>query len=436
MIFKPIPPSSIIVTSFPTYKQWEMNDTSSIQYYHGEYFSGVFYNSVITDSTKIDNIYYEFAIHQSVNSMLFRDYQDKPNELLYNITNKQERNLYENVHVFSVPQHIYGESILKNSIELDIELPNQNKQLLSNNLFNNDNTIVSYSYNDVITYPNLISESVWFESVEGATHQIYSGSLHLTKPISTQLAVITGYKIPASYISTSNYLLKFNIEQANYTLPKDLQITAWQPALTSSTIITTSISEFNTPKEILLPFTSGAYGVIMIDENISGSLTSVFSDISLYKVDEHNLIDDSYGNLVDISYSQSSATVKNELDNIKIADWNFRNGYQKKNNHVSNIYTRDFSIYKNHGMCTNIEFKDGIISTLADFNKYEYKTVDTITVLLKDQYNNIIEQDVNLQLYSPNSYIRINNNSDLNLYNFKREEEFAISGILKFNQYA
>lgn len=432
MIFKPIPPSSIIVTPFTAHKQWEVNDTSSIQYYHGKFFNGVFSNSDLLDSEKINNNYYEFTIHQSINSMLFRDYQDKPNELLDNTTNKQERLLYEGVHVFSIPQAIYGEKLLKGSVEFNIDLPDNNQQLLYNNDFNLTESVVSYSYNETLITPSIISESIWFDCVANGTCQIYSSSINLSKAGSPQQFYCIGYKIPSSQIESCNYILKFNVLSATYSLPYTLQILAWQPP-EAGIFTNLNITDLNKSYETVISFVSGSDAIIMFLGSTVYAESVSYSDISLYKIIEHNIIDDTHGNLIDVSYSQSSYEVKNQLDDIKIADWNFRNGYQKKNKYVSNTYTRDFSIYKNHGLCKNIEFKDGITSTLADFNKYDYKTVDNITLLLQDQNNNIVEQKINLQFYGPDSSIRIDNNSDLNSYNFKRNEDFAVSGLINFN---
>ena len=423
MVFKQLEPSSILVTPFNVYKNHVLNsnDTGSISYYQGQYYNGNFSQAQIQNFKKTNGNFYEFIIHQSINSL----YDD-----LY--LTGQEKVLYENVQVISIPQSKFGEGVKKSSISLSIDIPDKNYQYVWNNSFD-INTQPIYS-----ATPTATTDFDWYYSGVGGgnvTASISNSLLTISSSFNTTDTISVIQKISANTLLSGSYLLHLDINSILNTQPlTTITLETYQSSTTET--YTTDIDLTNSTYEY-------EFKNILVNEDLyllvqipySGPTTFIFSDISLYKDVTHNLRDDGKGNIYDVAYSQSSAALKTELDSHRLAEWNFRNGYQKKDKNLNHIYTKDYSKYENNALCNNITFVDGLYSTKAAFITNTYKTVDTITVLLQDQSGNVIEQDLNMQMNLPNSYLRVANNTDQNSYNFGRATDFAISGLLDFANY-
>jgi hypothetical protein len=110
-------------------------------------------------------------------------------------------------------------------------------------------------------------------------------------------------------------------------------------------LVTFSIDITNTNTQIQseIQLYSGQDAIIGVLDDTLSIKTIIFNQISVAQIESHNIKDDGYGNLYDVAYSQSSAETKTTISPNIIGEWNFRNGYQKKNQYLTDIYTRDSS---------------------------------------------------------------------------------------------
>jgi len=115
----------------------------------------------------------------------------------------------------------------------------------------------------------------------------------------------------------------------------------------------------------------------------------------------HNIIDDSYGNLIDATVSSSLSYKIETYQTASVGRWNFSDGYEFKKgtglNQISNKYIYDRSLNGNHAKLTNIQILSESYSQTAYF-------------------------------YNSGSNITIDHND---IFNFKRNEDFYISCLLK-----
>ena len=371
MIFKQLGPSTILVTPFTVYKNHSLvsNDTSSISYYTGQFYNGVFGQAQLQNFKKTNGNFYEFIIHQSINSLYDNLYLAG-----------QEKVLYETVQVISIPQNKFGEALKKNSISMSIDLPDKNYQMIWNNKFE----ILSQPTFSLSNIPS--NANTWYYMGNNNTNVNATISNNILYLSSSYSATDTAYiiqKINSNTLPQSgNYLLRFNINDfSGSNTITNIDAAIYQPS--ASILITQSfdITTLNNPYEYeFTGLDSTVDAWIWLYLNYDSPISISLSDISLYKEITHNLRDDGKGNIYDVSYSQSSAILKSELDQNKIAEWNFRNGYQKKDQNVNYIYTRDDSKYLNHALCNNITFVDGLYSTKASFQTNNYKTEDIVTI--------------------------------------------------------
>ena len=424
MIFKQLEPNSISVTPFVVHKYWDIdssNTASGVLSYGGQYYSGPLRNlNVNTLATTTDN-FPKAMIHQSIRSMFAGDYTDAPLEKIGESNNLQERILYENVNVISVPQKLMGESIKKQRLEFDIDLPN-NVYLLNNSSFLESQSISVSS--DPYTIPTY---NEWYCGINNTaiiTGQKLSITNALTSP--TELYQL----IPSSSIIGGNYLFNVNVANMTVTNVTVLTVRIYQPFV-QNTLFSIDITNLNEDLQASIQLDPSADALIILRYPNPINNTITYNNVSISELETRLIRDDGNGNLIDVLYSQSSAEVKNDITPNIQGEWNFRNGYQIKNTFIENQQTRDYSRFKNNGNLNHVMFTDGPYSTKATFQYTGSKTIETITALLQDENNNIIKVPINIQLTLPDNYIRTPYNSYENLYNFKRNDDFCISGMVE-----
>jgi hypothetical protein len=91
---------------------------------------------------------------------------------------------------------------------------------------------------------------------------------------------------------------------------------------------------------------------------------------------------------------------------------------------------------KNNGLLHNVMFTDGLYSTAADFSYVKPKSIETITTILHDVYGNEIKYPVNVMAILPDNYVQVKYDDYRNLYNFKRDDDFCISGMIRLHETA
>lgn len=420
MIFKRLAPNDISITPFIAHKYYELNTSSSgVTFYHGQFYNGDLRALNISSSA---NTIDPAAIYQSLKSMFVNEYEDDKSQKLGQSSLYQERIMYENVQVISVPQKKFGEGLRKNTIDISIDLPNNN-HLLNNTSFNYPEII------NKINDPLLItSSSIWYSSLN-STASIANGKLYLSN-LSIGSTPEIYQVIPSSSIITNDYMLTIDVNSLSNETVTSINVRIYQPGI-QDTSFNINIDYYNSSLQRLIQLNSGNNAIIIIKYLNTVQNTIIYNRISIQGISERRILDDGYGNLYDYEYSQSSAQLKNTLDSIKIGEWNFRNGFQRKEQFLTGIQTRDDSIYKNHGWLNNVEFIDGLYSTKADFKYVGYKEIDKIVVLIKDENGNINELPISIKMNLPDSYVRIPHNSVNDLYNFKRNDDFSISAIIQ-----
>jgi len=234
-------------------------------------------------------------------------------------------------------------------------------------------------------------------------------------------------------IEGGDYLFTVNFSEITDPNIRFISVEVFQSG-SQDTTYNLSITGLGTPIENKITLVANVDTLIIVSYMNPLANTIVYNYASLQRLVTHKIVDDSHGNLIDTIFSQSSYATKQIIDPLKIGEWTFRNGYRKKDVLITdNFTTRDSTNNKNHGIISNVEFSDGLYSTRGVFGHTGSVTVDTITLLIQDEFGNIIEQPVNLQMMLPNSNIRIPNDRDRNLYNFKRDEDFAISTMIQLD---
>lgn len=418
MIFKRFNPNDILVTPFVAHKHWQLSsdDTSSgLNVFPGQYSNENFrlMPTVNGQNTAL--------IHQSINSLFVREFNDNPLATMGQVNKHQERKLYENVSVISIPQGIFGEAVNKNKIQFNFALPS-GQQLIQDSLFETD-TILS-------TIPDpytLTQTSSWFTNPT-STGSVIDGVLYLQN-ISPNISEIY-YLIDQTSIITGEYLLALDIAGLTIANIDYLTVRIVQPSF-QDTVFQININNYNTDlsAQINLSSISNALIIIRYPNPIKNIIQ--FNKISIIQMKDHIIIDDGYGNLCDSEYSQSASSLRQLIKPNIQGEWNFRTGYLYKNQYISNIPTEDDSVYKINGTPHNVLYEDGLYSTKASFKYVGPKQIDTFTVLLQDTSGNIFEQPVNVEMILPDSYVRIPYDNYKKLYNFRRDDNFCISGILQ-----
>jgi hypothetical protein len=425
MIFKQLRPNDISVTPFVAHKYYEINssDTSSVQTYYGQYFNGSF-RTLNINTLQQDNNQYPIFVHQLLNSMFIGEFADNPTSTAGQYDLIQERILYEHVRVISIPQKLFGEGIKKGTVDMDIDFPEYH--VLANSAFEYNNTVPNIS--DPFTIP---TASVWYTNLD-TTASISDKQLTIIND-GTLLSSDLYQLIPSSSIDGGDYLLTINFNNITDPDIRFVSVEVFQSG-SQDTTYNLNITSLNAPMESKITLTANIDTYIIISYMNPLANTIIYNYVSLQKLVTHKIVDDSHGNLIDTIFSQSSYATKQIIDPLKEGEWNFRNGYRKKDVIISNNFTtRDATVNKNHGIISNVEFSDGLYSTRGVFGHTGSVTVDTITVLVQDEFGNIIEQPVDIQMMLPDSNIRIPNDRDKNLYNFKRDEDFAISTMIQLD---
>lgn len=424
MIFKQLEPNSVSVTPFIVHKYWEINSSDSSSGVLS--YAGQFYGSnprslqVQNLATTTDN-FLKPLVYQNIQSMFAGNFIDTPLEKIGETDNYQQRILYENVNVISVPQKLFGESVKKKKLEFDIDLPNS-VQLLYNSEFQTSESISN------VPDPYLITtSSLWYCGMGDAVI-INNQQLNISNTLSQPSELYQ--VIPSSSISGGSYLLNINIANITVSNINLISIRIYQPAIQNTTF-TLPITGFNNDLSATIQLDPNANALIIIRYPNPVLNTITYNQISINELETRHVIDDGHGNLIDTLYSQSSAETKDAITPNIVGEWNFRNGYQCKNKYQTEYPTRDDSRFKNNGTLNNVMYTDGNYSTKATFDYIGPKTIETIYALMKDGVGNIIEIPINIQMELPDNNIRIPYNKYENLYNFKRTEDFCISGIIE-----
>lgn len=441
MVFKRLEPNNIIVTPFVAHKYWELHsaDTGSgISVYRGQFYGGNLRQLNLNSSPQTTDDKNIYLMHQSINSMFFNNFSRDPYGTLGRNNHLQERLMYENVTIISIAQRVFGEGLQGNSVNMIVDLPG-NTHALYNPYFQISESISS------ISDPYLITDTASWYCNPTTTATIDNQTLELQNT--------TGYGselyqlISSNSIDSGDYMLTVNVAGISDTSVEQLSIIIDQPTYQYTTF-DIPIDEFNSSlqHQIQLNGNSNCYFILKYLNPISNQI--IFNEISIRKIEPRRILDDGKGNLYDSEYYNQAAEIKSYIDPIRDAEFNFREGYKIKNKNIDSgsvkisnkdELAQDYS--KNRviddsknqwdGYASNIMYKDGIYSTKASFEYVGPKIVDSFIVQLMDDFGTIYEQPVNIQMDLQNSYIRVPHDDGRNLYNYRRDEDFAISGFVQ-----
>lgn len=413
-IFKSISPNDIYVTPFEVHKRYSVtsyNASSSygILPYQGEYNWGPYSISDLTNST-VANLEtttggnYKYIIHESINNMFYERFRFDNLSTLSKSPLGQYRELHEKVNFLSIPQNIFAEKIKENTVDIiDYSIPGAS--LISNSKFDSGSTgwysglsssaagsssiifspISFYGYTSSISTPKItfISNKIYTASLTGSS---YNDEFYITSSISGTLESSKCYKLivdidnastfhPAtgsniSYVYADPIISTMSIDisgsggnVSTIYVPVDKKRYEFD-IIPSNDISNAKISLFAT-QHLDFGDLSGSNQINLFYEN-QNRIT--FNEISLSQRGSisHTYEDDGYGNLLD---NNSQNDLFDDIQTNVVGEWTFNDGYIDSMDERRKNTTSDSTIYLNHGLCTNVDFVDGIYGKSAKFGQ-------------------------------------------------------------------
>lgn len=428
-IFKSITPNDIYVTPFEVHKgyafpSYDASSSYGIQSYQGKYQWWITnqsdHTNTIADALETTtNGEYKYVIHNSINHMFYNRYRYDPLGTLSKSNINQRRELHERVNVLSIPQNLFSEKIKENTVNVT-DYSYIGQSIIPNSTFASGTLGWNWT-----THPVGASGTIVYAPIEYHGEYSYgapTGSIADTKMtfIAANVHDISGSSIYETdivqhlYITASmtngvyvNQNYKLVVDIAGFSYNSDVYgeyvVTDYmdddyaEGNDTFSTInidisasIGTSIPTIFVPLEIgrfELDFTPtetadqatfilSATQHIQVPPSTSLDITYVsasyarvtFNEISLFVRNQSSrqFLDDGYGNLYDVA---SENVILDDMADHLVGEWNFNDGYIDARDENRQHFAEDTSIYMNHGICTDIEFVDGIYGKSAKFDK-------------------------------------------------------------------
>lgn len=414
-VFKPIEQNNISIIPFETYKQYDiLSYLSSGSYgiisYVGEYKWHDVNQSDLTNTVSANlttsNEYYKYVLHNSLNNLFYSRFDSDPISTVSDTNPSQSRYLNERVNILSIPQKVFGEKIKRGSLNI-IDNSICGTELIYNSDFSDSNNhwyteeAGSGSYSSFYYSPIIYHTGYYSYATESSTntHVEFVASKIVNSTASLAIEYIDYLYISASLNgnieNNSAYKLAIDIDRVSYNglnNISELKIAisgcddCYIPLKTGLTEI--DITSNSTVSNSKIEIVASASINVASDNSLwwqSQPFRVRFNKISLKKRNiQYAYVDDSYGNIVNSSLTQSFGIMR---DN-EVGVWDYNDGYIDERDERRGNYTKDKSIYRNNGICTNVKFIDSPNGKSAYFNHVqEHRNILTNANILIVNYN-------------------------------------------------